>query len=271
MNIEQVNESIKSPEDAMRLLNARKAQHQELVNAAHAAYAAYYANLDRRGDRLAEQVMQLSRQRESVVAAQGAAQQDLVSATVAGDADAMCTQQNKIAQLSAQLTALDAQIAALNEYTLRGDPDLFRAAETAIQQASEDSAAMAADVEAVKHEVAQRMNAWSEVLHSYIGAGELPDLNALRNHAALSSETVAERVTRLKHEAQEREERRLAWEAQEARLREEEEERAKREGAQKPNPVRYVQTPSGVRKEIWSGMEGRYVDAGPAPGHSVFS
>lgn len=98
MNIEQVNESIKSPEDAMRLLNARKAQHQELVNAAHAAYAAYYANLDRRGDRLAEQVMQLSRQRESVVAAQGAAQQDLVSATVAGDADAMCTQQDKIAQ-----------------------------------------------------------------------------------------------------------------------------------------------------------------------------
>lgn len=81
----------------------------------------------------------------------------------------------------------------------------------------------------------------------------------------------AERVTRLKHEAQEREERRLAREAQEARLREEEEERAKREGAQKPNPVRYVQTPSGIRKEIWSGMEGRYVDAGPAPGHSVFS
>ena len=45
--------TIRTPEDAMRLLNDRKAQHQELVDAAHAAYDAYYADLNRRGDRLA--------------------------------------------------------------------------------------------------------------------------------------------------------------------------------------------------------------------------
>lgn len=271
MNAEQMNEIIKTPEDAMQLLNERKAQHQELVDAAHAAYAAYYADLDRRGDRLAEQVMQLDQQRESVAAAQGAAQQALVTATVDGDADAMRREQDRIGQLNAQLSALDAQITALNEYVLRGDADLFHAAEAAIAQASADSEALSEYVSAVKDEVKQRMNAWSEVLHSYIGTGELPDLHTLRNHAALSSETVAERTARLDLEAKKHEEWRHAREAWEESQRKEEEERARRNKEPKPNPVRYAQVNGKIIKQVWNGSTGQYDDVGPVARRSVFS